>query len=122
MNSTMPKPTTFQVIEITTAQKARSALANQTIGWRDEAQVDEQLVEQADLFVEQPEPEQARTRETDHHGQENDGAGEPLERRVVRRQQRQRKAEDHQDRRQNERVFDREHERAPEAGIVPDPT
>ena len=32
MNSTMPKPTTFQVMEITTAQKARSALANQTIG------------------------------------------------------------------------------------------
>ena len=37
-NNTMPKPTTFQVIEITTAQKARSAETNQTIGslstWR----------------------------------------------------------------------------------------
>ena len=33
MNSTMPKPSTFQVIEMTTAQKARSALTNQTIGW-----------------------------------------------------------------------------------------
>ena len=34
MNSTMPKPTTFQVIEITTAQNARSALTNQTSGCR----------------------------------------------------------------------------------------
>jgi hypothetical protein len=32
MNITMPKPTTFQVIEITTAQKARSAVMNQTSG------------------------------------------------------------------------------------------
>src|ERR1700728_391794 len=33
-HNTMPNPTTFQVIEITTAQNARLAEANQTIGSR----------------------------------------------------------------------------------------
>ena len=36
------------------------------------------------------------------------------------RQQGQREAEDHQDRGQDDRIFDREHQRAPEARIVPD--
>ena len=51
----------------------------------DDMQVDEELVEEPDLLVEQPEPQQARTREADHHGQENDRAGKPLERRVLER-------------------------------------
>ena len=71
-NRIMPKPTTFQVTEITTAQSARSALVNQTIGSRIDVQIDQQLVEQADLLVEQPEPEQARRAEADDDRQEDD--------------------------------------------------
>ena len=74
-NSTMPKPTTFQVIEITTAQKARSALDEPDDRLRDDMKVDEQLVEQADLLVEQPEPQQARARQADHDRQEDDRCG-----------------------------------------------
>ena len=50
------------------------------------------LVEQADLLVEQPEPEQARGAEPDDHRQEDDGAGELRQRPVRRREQRQQRS------------------------------
>src|SRR6202042_902508 len=59
------------------------------------------------------------TREPNHHGQEDNGPGEPLKPCVLDRKQRQRKAETHQDRGQHERVLGRERERAPEARVVP---
>ena len=86
-----------------------------------QAQVDQEFVQEPNLFVEQPEPQETRTRQADHDGEESDGAGEPLQRRVLDREQRERKSEAHQDRRQHKRVFGGELERAPEARVVPDP-
>ncbi len=80
----------------------------------DDAEVDEQTVDQTEIVVEQPVPEQARHAETDHHRHENDGARELLERCIPRHEQRDQVPADHQDGRQVERVLQSETERSPE--------
>ncbi len=84
----------------------------------DDVQVLQQPVEQADLLVEQPVPQQARTAEADHHRQEHRGARQPRRAPGLGREQCQQQAEAHQDRRDVHGVFDGEPQRLPRRGIV----
>ena len=83
-----------------------------------DVQVDEKLVDRPDALIEQPVPEQARRTEADHPGQEDDAAGELLQPRVLPGQKGQQEAADHQDRRDEEGVFQREEERRPEGRVA----
>ena len=121
MNSTIPKPTTFQVMEMTTAQKARSALTNQTIGWAMTRRSVRSLLSRPTCSSNSQNHSRLELESADNDRKEGDRAREPLERRIVHRQERELEAEDHQNRGEHNRVFDGEQKGAPEAGIVPDP-
>src|SRR5262249_17045310 len=84
-----------------------------------DVQVDKELVDQSDLLVEQPEPEQAGGGEADHDGQEEDAAGEPLQGRILRHEEREQEAEAHQDWRDEDRISQGEEEGGPELLVIP---
>ncbi len=67
-----------------TAHRATSASTpSHRIGFRDEAEIEQQPVDQAEIVAEQPLPEQARRAEADDYRREYHAAGEVAERRVV---------------------------------------
>ena len=114
----MPKPTTFQTTETMTAKRPMFALVEPEHRLVEHADVDQHLVEQPDLLVEQPDPEQARAREADDDRQEDDAAGQPHDRPVDGGEEREQEAEADQDRRDPERVADGEPERLPERAVA----
>ena len=86
----------------------------------DDAEIHQPLVDQAVMVAEQPVPKEARHAETDDHRHEDDAARDLTRAACIGRdEERDEVAADHQDRREVERVFQREAERHPELPVIP---
>ena len=115
----MPKPITFHVIETMIAHSDRLASTpSQSGGLLYDPEIHEDAVDEAVVAGKQPEPEKARHSEADDHRHEDDAAREPLQERVLSREQGENVAADHENGREYDRVFEREAERHPEAFVA----
>ena len=82
-----------------------SIVSDPVIWFGDDAEIDEQSIDQAEIVAEQPVPEEAGNAEPDDDRHEHHRAGEPAQGRVPGDKQRDQIAADHQDGRYVKRVF-----------------